>query len=190
MTDKILQLFLAFLQIGAFSIGGGYAVIPLIQEHVVLRHGWITQRVFTDVVTLSQMTPGPLAVNTSTFVGIQIAGIPGAAIATLGCVISGVLISISLYAFFRKYKHSAYVLEVLTSLKSTSLGLIMSASCTIVLLSFFGTASLSSHITTDWIAVGIFLFSLILLKMVKINPILLLLISGILGYVAYGNFII
>ena len=98
MTDKLVQLFLAFLKIGAFSIGGGYAVIPLIREQVVLKYEWITQRVFTDVVTLSQMTPGPLAVNTSTFVGIQIAGVPGAVIATFGCVISGILISLSLYA--------------------------------------------------------------------------------------------
>ena len=67
--QMLWQLFSAFLQIGAFSIGGGYAVIPMIRDQVVIHHGWITQKVFTDIITISQMTPGPLAINTSTFVG-------------------------------------------------------------------------------------------------------------------------
>ena len=70
--DLALKLFLAFLQIGAFSIGGGYAVIGLIQEQVVRKYGWLTEQTFTDIVTISQMTPGPLAVNTSTFVGMRV----------------------------------------------------------------------------------------------------------------------
>ena len=187
MPTNILQLFLAFLQIGSFSIGGGYAVIPLIQDQVVLKHGWITQRVFTDIVTLSQMTPGPLAVNTSTFVGIRIAGIPGAATATFGCVISGILISLALYGFFHRYKSSTYVLEVLNGLKSTSLGLIMSAAATILLLSLFNTSSFTeiSAAMTDWAAIAIFLIALILLRTIKINPILLMGITGVLGYLAY-----
>ena len=74
---ELWRLFLAFLQIGLFSIGGGYAVIPAIQQQVVETYEWISQRVFTDILTISQMTPGPLAVNTSTFVGIRIAGVPG-----------------------------------------------------------------------------------------------------------------
>ena len=76
--NKLIALFLAFFQIGLFSIGGGYAVMPAIQEQVVHQHGWLTEKTFTDIITISQMTPGPIAVNTSTFVGIQIAGIPGA----------------------------------------------------------------------------------------------------------------
>ena len=68
--DKLIALFLAFFQIGLFSIGGGYAVMPAIQEQVVHQHGWLTEKTFTDIITISQMTPGPIAVNTSTFVGI------------------------------------------------------------------------------------------------------------------------
>ena len=83
----IFDLFLKFLKIGLLSIGGGYAIIPLIQEQVVNKAGWITEKMFTDIITISQMTPGPLAVNTSTFVGLQIGGIAGAAAATLGCVL-------------------------------------------------------------------------------------------------------
>ena len=79
-----LQLFLSFLQIGAFSFGGGYAAMPLIQSQVVDHHGWLTMQEFTDLITISQMTPGPIAVNSATFVGIQIAGPLGALVATLG----------------------------------------------------------------------------------------------------------
>ena len=73
-----LQLFLSFLQIGLFSFGGGYAAMPLIQDQVVTRYGWLSMAEFTDLITISQMTPGPIAVNSATFVGIRIAGIPGA----------------------------------------------------------------------------------------------------------------
>ena len=82
-----LQLFLSFLQIGAFSFGGGYAAMPLIQEQVVLQHSWLTMDSFSNLVTIAEMTPGPIAVNAATFVGTQIAGIPGAIVATLGCIL-------------------------------------------------------------------------------------------------------
>ena len=72
------QLFLSFFQIGLFSFGGGYAAMPLIQGQVVQGHGWLSMSEFTDLITISQMTPGPIAVNSATFVGIKIAGIPGA----------------------------------------------------------------------------------------------------------------
>lgn len=137
--NRIWTLFYTFFKIGALSIGGGYAIIPLIQEQVVERAGWVSEKVFTDIITISQMTPGPLAVNTSTFVGLQIAGVPGAVAATVGCVLCGVALSLVLYAFFRRYRRSVYVFEVLGGLKAASLGLIMSAAGTILLLAFFGT---------------------------------------------------
>ena len=84
-------LFVVFLKIGLFSIGGGYAIIPLIQEQVVGKHGWISEKMFTDIITISQMTPGSLAVNTSTFVGLQIGGPAGAVAATIGGVLCGIL---------------------------------------------------------------------------------------------------
>ena len=75
---KLLQLFFAFFRIGLFSIGGGYAIIPMIRDQVVLSNHWLSMREFTDIITISQMTPGPLAVNTSTFVGMRVAGVSGA----------------------------------------------------------------------------------------------------------------
>ena len=94
-------LFITFIKIGLLSIGGGYAIIPLIHEQVVEKNNWISGKMFTDIITISQMTPGPLAVNTSTFVGLQVAGIIGALAATTGCIFCGIIISLVLYKFFQ-----------------------------------------------------------------------------------------
>ena len=87
-----LQLLLSFLQIGLFSFGGGYAALPLIQDQIVSLHGWLSMEEFTDLITISQMTPGPIAINAATFVGQKIAGVPGAIVATLGCVLPSCVI--------------------------------------------------------------------------------------------------
>ena len=93
-----IQLFLSFLQIGAFSFGGGYAAMPLIQSQIVNLHHWLDFKEFTDLITISQMTPGPIAINSATFVGTKIAGIPGAIAATLGCILpSCILVTIIAY---------------------------------------------------------------------------------------------
>ena len=97
-----LNLFLSFLQVGLFSIGGGYAAIPLIQSQVVTANGWLSLSEFTDLVTIAEMTPGPIAINSATFVGIRIAGIPGALIATLGCILpSCIIVSVLAYIYFK-----------------------------------------------------------------------------------------
>ncbi|MCT1401097.1 chromate transporter [Paenibacillus sp. p3-SID867] len=178
---ELLKLLMVFFQIGLFSIGGGYAIIPFIQQLAVEKYAWVSQRVFTDIITISQMTPGPLAVNTSTFVGLQIAGIPGAIISTFGCVISGVCISIMLYRFFQRFNQSVYVLEALNGLRSASLGLIISAAATILLLTFTGTSTMSVATNVDWIAVAVFIGSLFVLRKWKMNPIFLMVLTGILG---------
>ena len=87
-----LELFISFFKIGLFSFGGGYAAMPLIQDQVVTAHQWLSMPEFTDLVTISQMTPGPIAINSATFVGIKIAGIPGALAATLGCILPSCVI--------------------------------------------------------------------------------------------------
>ena len=102
--SAILRLFWTFLKIGLFSIGGGYAIIPLIREQVVANSGWISSKMFTDIITISQMTPGPLAVNTSTFVGLQVGGIAGAVAATVGCVLCGIVICLLLHRFFQRHQ--------------------------------------------------------------------------------------
>lgn len=188
MTAQLLSLWVSFLQIGLFSIGGGYATIPLIQEQVVNLHGWLNAQEFTDIITISQMTPGPIAVNTSTFVGIRIAGIAGAVIATFGCVLSGFLISICLFRFFQKHRQAQFAVDILKGLRTASVGLIASAACTI--LSVALAAEPDSGKSFNLIAAGIFVISLFALRKWKCNPILLMVLTGIAGFVCYrmGNY--
>lgn len=182
---QLLQLAIVFFKIGLFSIGGGYAIIPLIQAQVVDSYGWLTQQTFTDIITISQMTPGPLAVNTSTFVGIQVAGIAGAIVATIGCIICGICISIFLYRFFKKNQESIYITQILNSLKASSLGLIISAAAVILLSTFTGTTTFNTIQSFDWIAAILFTLSFIILRKWKINPIFVLIFSGIIGGILY-----
>lgn len=187
MWTLILILLISFLQIGLFSIGGGYATIPLIQEQVVNIHKWLTFQEFTDIITISQMTPGPLAVNTSTFVGIRIAGIPGAITATFGCVISGFVISIISYNFFNKYRKIETVLNILSGLRAVSVGLIASSASTIILIAFGGISKLEEveKININIVAVVIFIISIFLLRKFKINPMLMMILSGAAGFFLY-----
>lgn len=187
MITTLLNLLKSFLHIGLFSIGGGYATIPLIQEQVVSLHGWLTMQEFTDIITISQMTPGPLAVNTSTFVGIQIAGIPGAMIATLGCILSGFIISIALYIFFQKYHSSGYVFQILNGLKAASIGCIAASASTILLLALFHTSELSITLSSiDITAAILFLISLFALRKYHMNPIIIMVLSGVAGLFLYS----
>lgn len=181
------RLFALFFQIGLLSIGGGYAVIPMIRELVVSQQGWLSEKAFTDIITISQMTPGPLAVNTSTFTGMQIAQIPGAVTATAGCVIPGIVISLLLHGFFQKHSSSPYAVRVLAALKAASLGLIVSAAAVVVLLTFFGNSDYRAVRMEDleWKAVVVFLGGLLCARKRKAGPILLMVLSGILGLVIY-----
>ena len=98
----LLKLFWSFFQIGMFSIGGGMAAMPLIQNQVVNLHHWLTLTEFTDLITIAEMTPGPIAINSATFVGIRIAGIPGAIVATIGCIFpSCIIVSFLAWIYFK-----------------------------------------------------------------------------------------
>ena len=121
-----LELFLSFLQIGLFSVGGGYAAIPLIQEQAVEQYGWLSMEEFADLVTIAEMTPGPVAVNAATFVGIRIAGIPGALTATFACILpSLILVSLLAFLYYRYKKMSAFQ-NLLSGLRPAVVALIVS----------------------------------------------------------------
>ena len=111
------QLFLSFLQIGMFSFGGGYAALPLIQEQVVTQHGWLLRSEFTDLITISQMTPGPIAVNSATFVGIRLAGFLGALAATFGCILPSCILVTVLSYLYLKYRKMSMLQGVLETLE-------------------------------------------------------------------------
>ncbi len=184
--NTVWKLFFTFLKIGLMSIGGGYAIIPLIQEQVVEKSGWISEKMFTDIITISQMTPGPLAVNTSTFVGLQIGQLAGALAATIGCILCGILLSLTMYVFFQTHEKSDYVQEVLNGLKSASTGLIISAALTMILLALYGNSHPEWNIRSlNWTALLLFSVMLFLLRRRKISPVVILLASGIAGLALY-----
>lgn len=185
MTKNIIVLLVSFLQVGLFSIGGGYATIPLIQEQVVDYRNWLSLQELTDIITISQMTPGPLAVNTSTFVGIRIAGIFGAIVATFGCVLSGFILSILLYKFFNKYKDTKSILNILKGLHSSSIGLIASSASTIILIAFLESPIINKTNNLNLTAIIMFIISLYCLKKFKTNPILIIVLTGIAGIFFY-----
>ena len=173
-----LQLFWSFIQIGMFSFGGGYAAMPLIQGQVVTDHGWLTMSEFTDLITISQMTPGPIAVNSATFVGLKIAGIPGAVVATLGCILpSCVIVSLLAYLYV-KYKNMEVMKTILAYLRPAVVSMIAISGISILISSFFkesiiGISYLRYH------AMIVFVICLILLRKYKMNPILVMVLAGI-----------
>lgn len=179
-----LQLYLSFLQVGLFSVGGGYAAMPLIQSQVVEIHPWLTLQEFTDLITIAEMTPGPIAVNSATFVGIRIAGIPGAVIATLGCI-TPALILVSLLAYvYKKYRDLSMLQNVLACLRPVVVALILGAGLSILMMVLFSGAAPAVN-AVDWIGAGSFVVAFILLRRFKWNPILTMCLCGVSGLVLH-----
>ncbi len=175
-----IQLFLSFLQIGLFSFGGGYAAMPLIQEQVVIRHQWLSMSAFADLMTISEMTPGPIAVNAATFVGTQTAGFPGAAAATLGCILPSCLFVTLLAFVYIRCRNLSLLQQTLASLRPAVVAMIAKAGLTILISAFFldGTFSLlRENISIRmivWFAGAVFL-----LRRAKWNPILVMVLCGV-----------
>lgn len=180
----LLQLFLSFLQIGAFSFGGGYAAMPLIQNQVVELHHWLTIPEFTDLITISQMTPGPIAINSATFVGIKIAGLPGAIIATLGCVLPSCLIVTIIAWLYLKFRQMESLQSILNVLRPAVIALIASAGLTIIMTAFFGELGITVE-TLKIQMVVIFVICLFLLMKWKMNPIFVMVLAGLLNVLQY-----
>ena len=172
---SLLKLFLAFLKIGAFSFGGGYAVLSLIQEEVIESNGWISPEDFIDIVAIAEMTPGPIAVNSSTFVGYKVGALAGSAIATLGVVLIPIAITLLVSIYYNKFKHLKQVTWVIRGIRPAVLGLIAAACIKIGKVSI---VDLKGVIIALLVFVGVY--------KLKINPIIAILISGVLGVIFYG----
>ena len=176
-----LQLFISFLQIGALSFGGGYAAMPLIQQQVVTLHGWLSLSEFTDLITISQMTPGPIAINSATFVGTRVGGFWGALCATTGCVLPSCLL-VSLLAWsYLKYGHLSIIQDVLSSLRPAVIAMIASAGFSILISILWpqglsSLAALAQNVNLRGFL--IFLGALVLLIRLRMNPILVMVLSG------------
>ena len=173
-----IQLFLSFIQIGLFSVGGGYAAIPLIQSQVVETHGWLTMNEFTNLITIAEMTPGPIGVNSATFTGLQIAGIPGAIAATFGSIFPSCILVSILALIYCKYKETSAISNILSSLRPAVVALITAAG-----FSMFQTAVLSGqtlHISSvNIVELLLFIAAFATLRKWKLNPILIMCLCGI-----------
>jgi chromate transporter len=169
------EIFFSFLKIGAFSFGGGYAVISMIQKDIILDKGWINAEEFIDIVAIAEMTPGPIAVNTSTYLGYKMTGILGSLLGTIGVLLVPTLLALIVSIYFNKFKHLDWVKWVLKGIRPAVLGIIATACFTIGKVSF---VDIKSVIIGALIFIGVY--------KLKISPILAIVISGGLGLILYG----
>ena len=184
-----LQLLWSFMQIGLFSIGGGYAAMALIQEQVVDLHSWITMTQFADIMAIAEMTPGPIAINAATFVGIQVAGLPGALVATFGCILPSCIIVMTLAWAYFKFRGLSMVQGVLGGLRPAVVAMIASAGLSLLVLSLYGVRELPADPTgVNWVSAVIFAGALFILRRFKVNPIRVMLGAGCAGILLYSLF--
>ena len=178
---ELIELFFTFLKIGAFTFGGGYAMITMIQYEIE-QHGWLSQAELVDFVAVSESTPGPLAVNMATFVGIKTYGIIGAVIATLGIVLPSFAIILIIAKFFAHFRDNKAVEGIMTSLKPAVVGMIGTAFLSIGRIVFFSKGIRLDCFTSIsfWIFFCLFVI-MVILAFKKIHPIIIILLSAVAG---------
>jgi len=171
----LLNLYLAFFKIGLFGFGGGYVMIPLIQQEII-RNGWLSLETFLDIIAISQMTPGPIAINSGTFIGYQAAGFAGALVATIGVVTPSFILVIALSKLIKKMRQLGYLESLLLFLKPVVVGLIIAAAYNI------GQTAIIDY-TSIIISAAVFL---ILWKYkTRVHPIFLIIAAGVAGMIFY-----
>lgn len=185
-----LQLFYTFFKIGLFGFGGGYAMISMIQGEVVTRHEWLSSNEFTDIIAISQMTPGPIGINSATYVGYSAVvnagyshavGILGSTIATVSVVLPSFILMVLISKFFLKYQKHPIITSVFEGLRPGVVGLLAAAALVLINGENFGTYNWQI-LTSIVLFAGTFIAS----HRYKVNPILLIVICGIIGYVTFG----
>ena len=179
----LLELFVSFLQIGLFSVGGGYAAIPLIQYQTVEAHGWLTEAQFMDLAVIAEMTPGPIGINGATFVGLKIAGLPGALAASFGFVFPSLIIVSLLAYIYRRYRQLPMLQSVLAALRPAVVALIGAAGLNMLLQAAFGGRNNIALANTQWAAIGLSAAAFLALRKWKSNPILVMVLCGAGGLI-------
>ena len=183
-----LKIFWTFFQIGLFGFGGGYAMISMIQGEVVGRHHWMTNGEFTDIVAIRQSTPGPIGINSATYVGYTslinagyapVWGALGSLIATFAVVLPSLILMLAISRFFMKYKNHPAVEQTFMGLRPAVIGLLAAASLLLMNAENFSTPGQNPW--QFFISVGLFLFAFIGQQVYKMNPILLLVLCGLSG---------
>lgn len=171
----VLKLLYSFFKIGAFTFGGGYAMIPLIQREIISVRGWLSLQEFIDIVAVAEMTPGPIAINSATYVGYRVAGVLGSAAATFGVVLPSFLVIVALARIYLKYRENPAVAGVTAGLKPGVVGLIAAAAI-----------SIGKETVTDWRGIVIGAGVAIAIKTFKVHPILAIVASAAVGILVYG----
>lgn len=170
----LLELFLSFFKIGAFSFGGGYAMLPFIEEVVINEQNWLSTTEYIDILAIAEMTPGPIAINSATFIGYKVGGVLGSAVSTLGVVLPSFIVISLMFYLISKYQNTKIVDWIFQGIRPLISGLILAA--------FF---SVFNNAVMDFKAVIISICVFFLVFVKKINPILCILIAGLLGIVLY-----
>ena len=184
-----LELFWSFFQIGLFSIGGGYAAMPLIQHQVVDLHPWLNMTQFADIMTIAEMTPGPIAINSATFVGLQIAGLPGAVIATAGCVFPSCVIVMALAWVYYRFRGLTVIQGILAGLRPAVVAMIASAGISLLVMALYGERMIPTDIfSMDYIALFIFATGFFIVRKCNINPMCIMAGAGAAGVILYTVF--
>lgn len=174
-----LQLFYSYLKIGFFGFGGGYAMLSLIQNEVVVQNAWMSNAEFADIVAVSQMTPGPIAINSATYVGYTVAGFWGAVVATISVCLPALTLMILITRFFLSLRRNRYVKGIIAGMRPVVIGMIGSAA----LLLIFPSSEDGHSFIDAWSWV---LFAAALVGSVrKMNPILLIVLSAVAGIAIY-----
>ncbi|NLO82739.1 MAG: chromate transporter [Clostridiales bacterium] len=196
MHKLFIDLLVTFFKIGLFTIGGGYAMIPLIQQEIV-DHGWMTFKETVDMIAISEMTPGPFAINSATFAGVKTGGILGAAFATLGVVLPSFIIVVLVAKYSTRFKDEPVVQSALYGLRPAVIGLIAASAFSIATASFFtlpvngGTFQMFEIFrdigkTVNFKSIFIFIVAMTAIIKYKVHPILLIILSGVLGIILYA----
>lgn len=170
----LVELFLAFLKIGAFSFGGGMAMIPFIEREVVTKYAWISKSDFIDIIGISQMTPGPIAINSATFVGYKVGGVAGSLISSIGVVLVAFILVIIASKTLGKFKENKKIQGALMGMKPVIIALVINA--------FISLSEQSYHDIKSLLIAGICIF-LIIIK--KVHPIWVIIIAACLGITFY-----
>lgn len=191
MTDPILflQLFWVFFVIGLFTFGGGYAMLSLIQTQVVVSYNWLTESAFTDIVAISQMTPGPIGINCATYVGYEVAGIPGSMTATLAVMLPSFLIVLTIVKFYTKFRGNKVFEGVMSWLRPAVVGLIGAAALILMFkVNWDGAVpglSVVKENFSDWTSWILFAAAVAASLFFKIGPIPIIIAGGLLGLLIY-----
>ena len=193
-----LQLFWVFFVIGIFTIGGGYAMLSLIQTQVVTAHSWLTESAFTDIVAISQMTPGPIGINCATYVGYEVVhgaggshliGILGSLTATFAIVLPSFLIVLTIFRFYTKFKGNRLFEGVLSWIRPAAIGLIGAAAIILMFKVDWSSARPAVELVRDnfpdWISWVLFAAAAVASLFFKIGPIPIIIAGGVLGLLIY-----